>query len=297
MTGFANLLKTMALLHLLPFGFIVANVYTSLPVGVKAYLLGQLVATGVVLDMIFSSVTSVALAIRAYLALFQEAIFLVVVGICGIVFWVRDEIGSNPDRHARSDSWIDRLRGDSTDSGRGTTSPNPGRSARVRGETIVVLFLCSLVLARLVAVVFPPIPSSGASLLSAPEVAVYQSELFHDDYEFVVQLLKVVRLDLYLVIGLITLLAMFPLGRDIGPRQMKYSYLVTGAGAQIVILPAVVLSVFGLTIFGVTVIPPNAPVELTGNFTVLAAPIFLLLLVVGAVTREFLRKAEHTYGS
>jgi len=282
-------------LHLFPFGFIIAKVYTDLPIGVKAYFLAQVVATGIVIDMIFGSVTSVKSAFGAYLALFQEAIIILGVGLCGVLFWTGREYESTRGREtAAASSLVNRINTDQLAHGTRSTA---SRSIRVRSEIVVGLFLCSLVAARLIAVIFPTLPSSGASLLSTPEVTVYQSELFGNNYQFVVQLLKVIRLDLYLVIGLIALLAMFPFGSDISPHNMKYSYLSIGTIAQIVILPAVTLSVFGFTIFDRTIIPPNASVDLVGNFSALAAPIFLLMLVVGAVTREFLRKAEHTYGS
>lgn len=106
-----------------------------------------------------------------------------------------------------------------------------------------------------------------------------------------------VCLDLYLVIGFLAVFANFPLGRELTPKNMKYSYLVLGTVAQVVVLPVAVLSVFGLTILGATIVSPFAPAKLIGNFSVLVAPIFLLVLVVGSVTREFLRNAEHTYGS
>jgi len=294
MTDFANLLTTMLFLHFLPIGFIVVGVYTNLPVGMKAYFLGQIVATGLVLDMIFSSVDSIMTGFRAYLALFQEGIMILGVALIGTACWVSFEFESTRGHGSLSASSVT----DRVDTDRFARDPRSSlnRAVRVRGEVVVGLFVCSLIAARVVAFTFPMVPASGASLLSTPEVAVAESELFGDNYEFVVQLLKIVRLDLYLVIGLIGSLAMFPLG-GLSPRNMKYSYLIFGTIAQVVILPALALAVFGLSVFGVTIFPPNAPADLVGNFSALAAPIFLLLLVGGAVMREFLRKAEHAYGS
>ncbi|MFC6973847.1 hypothetical protein ACFQL1_02870 [Halomicroarcula sp. GCM10025709] len=295
MIDLANILKSILLFHMLPFGFIVAGIKTDLPVGVKAYFFGQVVVAGLILDMIFSSVTSITGAVGAFLALAHEALMLLFVVVCGVVFWARFEFVSAREQSSTTGgSLTDGL---DTDRFYRSSRSDFNRLVRVRGEVIIGLFICSLILARVVAITFPTLPSSGASLLSTPEVSVYWSGLFGDDYKLVVQLIKVVRLDLYLVVGLIGVLAMFPFGNGISPKRMKYSYLVTGTLAQIVILPAVLLAVFGLSVFGVTIISPNAPADLVGNFSALAAPIFLLLLVGGAVTREFLRKAEHTYGS
>lgn len=86
MVGFVELLDTMLLFHFLPFLFLVANVYTTLPVGIKAYFLGQIVATVLVLRAVVSSVTSVAAFFAAYLALFQEGIIVIYVLLCGVLF-------------------------------------------------------------------------------------------------------------------------------------------------------------------------------------------------------------------
>lgn len=292
MVGTMGLLDTMFVAHFLPFAFLVVNVYTTIPVGIKAYFLGQIAATVYVLQAIVASVTSVKAFLAAYLLLFQEGIFIVGVILIGVLYWSADEIGAGSRWEIDFETGLPGS--PAGDSGR-LSGAETMRGPIVRGEVAVVLFLCALVAARLATTILPSLPSIGGSLSSAPQVSVYMSELFYYDYEFIIKLAKILRLDLYLVIGGMTILALFPLGRDIGPRNMKYGYLTIGAVAQIVILPAVALGVFGLTLFGVTLVPPFAPVTLVGNVSVIAAPIFLLLVVVGAVTREFLRTAEHTY--
>lgn len=287
MVGAGELLGTILLVHSLPFAFVLTRMYTSIPVGLKAYFLGQAVATVLVFRVILSSVTSVAGAVTAYFAIFQELLTVAGVFLAGLLLWSSGEMASS------GTNWNFDLSGSALEP---FARPERRilRGPLVRGSVVVAVFVLALVLARVFSVVLPSLPPAGVSLSSAPKVAVLQSELFYD-YEFAVKLIKVVRLDLYLVVGAIGLLA--SLSNRMNPKNLKYSYILIGGVSQVVVLPVAVLSVFGVTLFGVTLVPPFAPATLTDNVPAVAAPVFLLLLVVGLVTREFLRKAEHTYDS
>lgn len=283
-----ELARTMLLFHFLPLIFLVLNVYTTIPVGVKAYFSSQIVATIYIVQTIAASVTSVTTFIGAYLWLFTEGIAVICFFLIGGLYWSMDEISAG--------SWIDiDIPGAPTSASGRLSGDETIRGPIIRAKVVVGLFFISLIVARLATVVLPSLPSTGGTLSSAPQTSIYLSDLFYYDYGLVIRLSKIIRLDLYLVIGVISVLVLFPLGRNIGPRNMKYGYLTIGVVTQVVILPVVMLGVFGITISGVTLISPFIPATLTGNVSVISAPIFLIVVVVGAVTRELLRTAEHTY--
>lgn len=171
---------------------------------------------------------------------------------------------------------------------------------------IILLFIFSIITARILAVIFPSVPSGGLSTAPGAQVSVYGSSIYQSNPDLVLKLIAVVQYEAYAVIPLIVLAAILlarfkknsPFNSE-GPSssQMRNSYVIIGLWIGIPLLPIVLIGVFGVRFFGITFIPSFLPSSLHQNFAVLSAPIFLLSMLVDTITKALGRKLTENNGA